>query len=82
MFSKKLSNLTGKAFNSRFSAFFSILSLYILLSFLIRLVFFFWSSKDVDFNFVSGYDLGFSHEIISCGSSWFQPSRADLLREE
>lgn len=52
MSSKKLSNLTEKVFNSRFSAFFSILSLYILLSFLIRVVFLIWSSKDVDFNFI------------------------------
>lgn len=52
MSSKKLSKLTEKAFNSRFSAFFSILSLYILLSFLIRVVFLIWSSKDVDFNFI------------------------------
>lgn len=68
MFSKKLSNLTGKAFNSRFSAFFSILSLYILLSFLIRLVFLIWSSKDVDFNFIyilRIFFTGFLYDFIS-----------------
>ncbi|WP_262889405.1 LTA synthase family protein [Chryseobacterium schmidteae] len=52
MFSEKITNLTKEAFKGRFSAFYSILSLYILLSFLIRLVFLIWSSNDVDFNFI------------------------------
>jgi len=68
MSSKKLSNLTEKVFNSRFSAFFSILSLYILLSFLIRLVFLIWSSKDVDFNFIyilRIFFTGFLYDFVS-----------------
>ncbi|PZU84736.1 MAG: sulfatase, partial [Chryseobacterium sp.] len=39
-----------KVFNSRFSVLFSILSLYIIFSGIIRIVFLFWSSKDLDFN--------------------------------
>lgn len=37
-------------FKGRFSLLLSILSLYIVLSFIIRLVLLFWSSKDIDFN--------------------------------
>ena len=37
-------------FDSRFAVLFSILSLYILFSTLIRIGFLFWSSKDLDFN--------------------------------
>ncbi len=40
----------SKIFNSRFSVLISILSLYILFSAVIRIVFLFWSSKDLDFN--------------------------------
>jgi len=43
----------SKIFNSRFSVLFSILSLYILLSGVIRLVFLIWSSKDLDFNLLN-----------------------------
>ncbi|MFC4165429.1 LTA synthase family protein [Epilithonimonas zeae] len=39
-----------KISNSRFSILFSILSLYILFSSVIRIVFLIWSSKDLDFN--------------------------------
>ncbi len=39
-----------KIFDSRFAVLFSILSLYILFSSLIRIGFLFWSSKDLDFN--------------------------------
>lgn len=39
-----------KIFDSRFAVLFSILSLYILFSTLIRIGFLFWSSKDLDFN--------------------------------
>ncbi|MBB4805402.1 phosphoglycerol transferase MdoB-like AlkP superfamily enzyme [Chryseobacterium defluvii] len=51
--STKTRSLKGKIFKSRFSAFFTVLGLYILLSFLIRVTFFIWSFKDVDFNFIS-----------------------------
>lgn len=55
-----------KLFSGRFSALFSILSLYLILSFIIRLLFLIWSSKDADFSilylfraFITGflYDL-------------------------
>ncbi len=42
-----------KIFNSRFSVFFSILSLYILFSGIIRLAFLIWSSKNLDFNMIN-----------------------------
>lgn len=50
MIFKKLWGYAKTHFNSRFSALFSILSLYIILSFLIRIAFLVWSSADVDFN--------------------------------
>ncbi|RZJ43754.1 MAG: LTA synthase family protein, partial [Chryseobacterium sp.] len=50
MTSKTNSKLFQKIFGGRFSALFSVLSLYLLLSFVIRIVFLIWSSKDVDFN--------------------------------
>ncbi|MEG1589792.1 LTA synthase family protein [Chryseobacterium sp.] len=46
----KISNSLNKPFLGRFSALFSTLSLYLLLSFLIRVVLLIWSSKDVDFS--------------------------------
>ncbi|MCD1116722.1 LTA synthase family protein [Chryseobacterium turcicum] len=46
----KISNSLKKPFQGRFSALFSTLSLYLLLSFLIRVVLLIWSSKDVDFS--------------------------------
>lgn len=46
----KISNSLKKPFCGRFSALFSTLSLYLLLSFLIRVVLLIWSSKDVDFS--------------------------------
>ena len=60
--SNKLRNL----FSGRFSVFFSVLCLYIFLSFIIRIVFLIWSSSNADFNllhilraFITGflYDL-------------------------
>ncbi|MFY1045821.1 LTA synthase family protein [Chryseobacterium sp. GP-SGM7] len=48
--SKRVSVFTKSLFRSRFAAFFSLLSLYLLLSFIIRISFLIWSSKDVDFN--------------------------------
>ncbi|MCG2791977.1 MAG: sulfatase-like hydrolase/transferase [Weeksellaceae bacterium] len=42
----------ARLFKSRFSVLFSILSLYVVLSFVVRLVFLVWSSKDVDFSIV------------------------------
>lgn len=60
--SNKLRNL----FSGRFSVFFSVLWLYIFLSFIIRIVFLIWSSSNADFNllhilraFITGflYDL-------------------------
>lgn len=50
MIFKKLLGYAKTLFNSRFSALFSVLSLYIILSFLIRIAFILWSSADVDFN--------------------------------
>lgn len=50
MTSKTNSKLFQKIFGGRFSALFCVLSLYLLLSFVIRIVFLIWSSKDVDFN--------------------------------
>ncbi|MBD3906264.1 sulfatase-like hydrolase/transferase [Chryseobacterium sp. Ch-15] len=46
----KISNSLKKPFLGRFSALFNTLSLYLLLSFLIRVVLLIWSSKDVDFD--------------------------------
>lgn len=46
----KISNSLNKPFIGRFSALFSTLSLYLLLSFLIRVVLLIWSLKDVDFS--------------------------------
>lgn len=37
-------------FKSRFSVLLTVLGLYLVLSFLVRMVFFIWSSKDIDFN--------------------------------
>lgn len=45
-----LKTLFAKLSNNRFSVFFSILGLYILLSTIIRIAFLFWSSKDLYFN--------------------------------
>ncbi len=42
-----------KLFNSRFSTLFGVLSLYIFLSFLIRIVLLFWSLKDLDLNLIN-----------------------------
>ncbi len=41
-----------KLFNGRFSTLFGVLSLYVFLSFVIRIVFLIWSVKDLDFNFI------------------------------
>lgn len=50
MIALKICDLLKKPFQGRFSALFSTLSLYLLLSFLIRVVLLIWSSKDVDFS--------------------------------
>ncbi|MGI9649787.1 LTA synthase family protein [Chryseobacterium sp. RLHN22] len=52
MMFKKLSAFIKNLYRTRFSALFSVLSLYILFSFLIRISFLIWSSKDVDFNLI------------------------------
>ena len=61
-----LSNKSRNLFSGRFSVFFSVLCLYVFLSFIIRLVFLIWSSSNADFNllhilraFITGflYDL-------------------------
>ncbi|UQB68482.1 LTA synthase family protein [Epilithonimonas zeae] len=55
-----------KIFDSRFAVLFSILSLYILFSTLIRIGFLFWSSKDVDFNLfyiVRAFFTGFCYDF-------------------
>lgn len=60
------SNKLRNFFSGRFSVFFSVLCLYIFLSFIIRIVFLIWSSSNADFNllhilraFITGflYDL-------------------------
>lgn len=61
-----VSKLIKKSLNSRFSVFFSILGLYLILSFLIRITFLIWSSKDVDFTFfylVRAFTTGFLYDI-------------------
>ena len=52
MMFKSLSIFIKSLYRTRFSTLFSVLSLYILLSFLIRISFLIWSSKDVDFNLI------------------------------
>ncbi|MCX8534081.1 LTA synthase family protein [Chryseobacterium luquanense] len=52
MIFKKLSVFIKNLYRTRFSALFSVLSLYLLLSFLIRISFLIWSSKDLDFNLI------------------------------
>ncbi|WP_312768274.1 LTA synthase family protein [Epilithonimonas sp.] len=47
---KKISDQLAKPFKGRFSTLFSILSLYLLLSFLIRIILLFWTIKNVDSN--------------------------------
>lgn len=42
-----------KLFNGRFSTLFSVLSLYVFLSFIIRIVLMIWSLKDLDFNLLN-----------------------------
>ena len=55
-----------KIFDSRFAVLFSILSLYILFSTLIRIGFLFWSSKDLDFNLfyiLRAFFIGFCYDF-------------------
>ena len=62
----KISNSLKKPFLGRFSALFSTLSLYLLLSFLIRVVLLIWSSKDVDlslFNIIRAFFTGFLFDL-------------------
>lgn len=47
---KGLSGLCGKLIKSRFSVLFTILGLYVALSFLTRIILLVWSSNDADFN--------------------------------
>lgn len=44
------SGLLSRLINGRFATLFSVLGLYIVLSFLIRIIFLIWSAKDADFN--------------------------------
>jgi len=48
----KLAELISKLKNNRFSALFTVLWLYIALSSFTRIIFLFWSEKDVDFNLI------------------------------
>jgi len=50
---KMFSSLFKKIFRSRFSTFFSVLSIYLICSLLIRIGFLIWSAKDIDFNILS-----------------------------
>ncbi|WP_426474668.1 LTA synthase family protein [Chryseobacterium balustinum] len=62
----KISNSLNKPFIGRFSALFSTLSLYLLLSFLIRVVLLIWSSKDVDFSLfyiIRAFFTGFLYDL-------------------
>lgn len=66
MTSKTNSKLLQKIFNSRFSALFSILSLYLALSFLIRIILLFWSAKDLDFSpfyILRAFFTGFCYDV-------------------
>ncbi|MGC4231393.1 MAG: sulfatase-like hydrolase/transferase [Niabella sp.] len=47
---KRLAGSFGKLANGRFSALFSVLGLYMVLSFLTRIIFLIWSAKDAGFN--------------------------------
>lgn len=62
----KISNSLKKPFLGRFSALFSTLGLYLLLSFLIRVALLIWSSKDVDFNLfyiIRAFFTGFLYDL-------------------
>ncbi len=57
-----------QVFKSRFSTFFSVLGIYIVLSFIIRIVLLIWSAKDVDFNFfhiVRAFLTGFIYDLTA-----------------
>ncbi|MCH5684337.1 sulfatase-like hydrolase/transferase [Niabella sp. W65] len=51
-FKKRLSRIFGKLTSSRFSTLFTVLGLYVVLSFLTRIIFLTWSAKDVDLNLI------------------------------
>lgn len=62
----KISNSLKKPFLGRFSALFSTLGLYLLLSFLIRVALLIWSSKDVDLNLfyiIRAFFTGFFYDL-------------------
>lgn len=62
----KISNSLKKPFLGRFSALFSTLGLYLLLSFLIRVALLIWSSKDVDLNLfyiIRAFFTGFLYDL-------------------
>ncbi|MFT3947560.1 MAG: sulfatase-like hydrolase/transferase [Agriterribacter sp.] len=55
-------------YKSRFSVFFVVLSLYIILSFIVRVILFAWSAKDIDFNLlhISGaFFTGLLYDLIT-----------------
>lgn len=49
---KRLTGFFGKLTNSRFSTLFTVLGLYVALSFLTRIIFLAWSAKDAEFNLI------------------------------
>lgn len=54
-------------FKSRFSVLFTVLGLYLVLSFLVRIVFLIWSSKDIDFNIFyifRAFATGFVYDLL------------------
>ncbi len=67
MNSKKVSDTTvGRFFSGRLAVLFSVLSLYIILSSLIRVIFLIWSAANVDFNVVAilrSFGTGFLYDL-------------------
>ena len=65
MVSKKGS---GKIFKGRFAVFFTVLALYLVLSFIIRMIFLIWSAKDVVFNvfyILRSFLLGITFDLVA-----------------
>lgn len=65
---KRLTGLFSKLTNSRFSTLFTVLGLYITLSFLTRIIFLIWSAKYADFNFgylIRAFLTGFGFDIAT-----------------
>ncbi|MFT3751155.1 MAG: sulfatase-like hydrolase/transferase [Agriterribacter sp.] len=65
---KSSSKVFQKICSGRFSVFFTILSLYIGLSFIIRIIFLAWSANDIDFNILhvlGAFCIGFLYDLTT-----------------